>query len=181
MRFGFCIMIPYGMREKQELGKNVLEVAAAVVAIAFLVACAYTDAPRLSLATPAARAVREREQNRQSLAELQAATQQLQTRNEALQAELAKMMGLLENTRSGLSRLAESHNSLGSQVATTSARLQQFETAMQQANERLSQFSESAVLQRITKERDEAIAQTKEREDQVRQLTLKLQKVGVYP
>jgi septal ring factor EnvC (AmiA/AmiB activator) len=175
------MMIPYCMREEQEPRKNTLEIVAAVVAMGILVACAFSDAPRLHLTTPAAREAREREQNRQSFAELQATTRQLQTRNDAMQAELAKTTRLLESTRSNLAGLTEGHNALNTQVATTAAKLQQFETTVQQTSERMAKFSESAVLQRITKERDDAISQSKQSQDQIRQLTLKLQKAGVYP
>ncbi|MBM4025320.1 MAG: hypothetical protein FJ280_07925 [Planctomycetes bacterium] len=175
------MMVPYGMREIHDPRKSGLEIAAAVAAIVILMLCALAEAPRLSLTTPAARAAQEREKNRQSFADLQAATRQLLTQNDAMQTELASLTRLLESTRSQVARLTEGHSTLGTQVATTAAKLQQFETTVQQTSERLTKFSESAVLERITKERDEAMTHAKRGDDQIRQLTLKLQKAGIYP
>jgi len=167
-------MIPYYMREKQEPRKNKLEIGAAVAGIVILVVCASSDVPRLNLTTPAARAAREREQDRRSLAEMQ-------TRDDARQAELAKITRLIESTRSNLASLTEGYNTLSAQAATTTAKLQQFEATVQQTSERMTKFSESDVLQKISRERDDAITQSKQSDNQVRQLTLKLQKAGIYP
>jgi len=174
-------MVPYSMREARELRKDVLEVVAAVAALVLLLVCAVSDVPRLYLTTPGARAAKERESNQQSFALLQTATRELQARDVAMQAELAKITRLLETTRSNLANLTEGHGALDMRVTATAAKLQQFETAVHQANERLTKFSESAVLERITKERDDAATRANQSDDQVRQLTLKLQKAGIYP
>lgn len=174
-------MVPYSMREAREPRKDVLEVVAAVLAFIVVLACAVSDVPRLYLTTPAARAVKERESNRQSFAQLQTAARELQARDEALQAELAKITRLLETTRSNLANLTEGHGALSTRVTATATKLQQFETTVNQTNERLTKFSESAVLERVTKERDDATTHAKQSDDQIRQLTLKLQKAGIYP
>ncbi len=158
-----------------------LEAVAATVALVVLLVCAVSDVPRLYLTTPAARAAKEHEASRQSFAQLQATTRELQAHDEALQAELAKITRLLETTRSNLANLTEGHGALNTRVAATAAKLQQFEATVLQTNERLTKFSESAVLERVTKERDNATVHAKQSDDQVRQLTLKLQKAGIYP
>jgi septal ring factor EnvC (AmiA/AmiB activator) len=174
-------MVPYSLREARELRKDMLEVAAASVALVVVLVCAVSNVPRLYLTTPAARAAKEREVNRQSFAQLQAATRELQARDEAVQAELAKITRLLETTRSNLANLTEGQGALNARVAATAAKLQQFETTVHQTNERLTKFSESAVLEQLTKERDDAVTRADQSDDQVRQLTLKLQKAGIYP
>jgi peptidoglycan hydrolase CwlO-like protein len=160
-------MLPYGMREESEPRKDTLEIAAAIAGAVILVTCAISNVPHRNQATRAGRAAVEREQDKQSIAQLQMATNQLNAR--------------LESTRSELAGLTEGHKSLGTQVTATANKVQQLEATIRQASERLAKFSESGALQKITKERDEALAQTKESDEQVRQLTLKLQKAGIYP
>ncbi len=174
-------MVPYSMLEAREPRKDLPEAVAAIVALVVLLVCAVSDVPRLYSTTPAARAAKEREANRQSFAQLQASTRELQARDEALQVQLAQVTRLLETTRSNLATLTEGHGTLSTRVTATAAKLQQFEATVSQTNELLTKFSESAVLERITKERDTATTHAKQSEDQVRQLTLKLQKAGIYP
>jgi hypothetical protein len=88
---------------------------------------------------------------------------------------------LLTSTRSDMAGLIEEHKTLSTQMAATTARLQQIETTVRQANDRFAKFNESAALQKISKERDDAVTQAKQNNDQIRQLTLQLQKAGVYP
>ena len=160
-------MYPYYMREVARPRKDELEIGAAIVAIVMLVVCAMASAPRLSLTTYAARAAKAHEQNKQSIATLDTTTRQLQTRNEAVEAQLAKVTKLLESARSDLAKLREGHDALGAQVTATAVKVQQ--------------LSAPGTLQKLTKERDDARAQARQRDDQVRQLTLALQKAGVYP
>jgi chromosome segregation ATPase len=168
------------MREGPESRKIVLEIGAAIVGIIVSAACTLSDAPRPSLATPM---VQEKEvkHSRQLIAELQTALQQLQTRNNAVETDLAANARLLQDLRSELASLRKGHNSLETQVTTTVTRLQQLETAVQQTSERVAKSVDPKTLLQVTKERDEAIAQTKQSDDQVRQLTLKLQKAGLFP
>jgi chromosome segregation ATPase len=166
-------MYPYSLREEREPRKDMLEIAAAVTATAILFACALSDLPRLTHTLRDSQA-QEREQNRQFMG-------QLQTRNNAVEAELAKVTQLLESTRSELAALTKGHGTLGTQVTTATARLRQLESTVQQTSERVAKFGDPGALQQIAKQRDEAMAQSKQSEDQIRQLTLKLQKAGVYP
>ena len=49
-------------------------------------------------------------------------------------------------------------NSLGTQVTTTAARLQQLETTLQQAREQMAKFDGSGALEKIVQQRDKALA-----------------------
>jgi len=173
-------MYPYGIREEYEPRTSTLEIGAAVAGMILLAACAIADVPRPSLTTPVGRG-KEEERSGQSLAELQTATQQLQARNSAVEAEMAAITHLLQGVRSELAGLKDGHSSLEAQVTTTVAKLQMLETAVQQTSERVANAVDPKVLLQITKERDEALAQTKQSDDQVRQLTLKLQRAGLFP
>lgn len=174
-------MYPYHMREAEEPHKETLEITTAVVAALILIACAVSGVPRRSPTTSAGQITKEREPKGSSVTEAQAGLHQLQIRNTALEADVVKIARLLEDARSELARLKEDHNTLGTQVAATVTRLQQLETTFQQASDRVAKSGESATVRKIAKERDEALAQVKQSDDQVRQLTLKLQKAGVFP
>ncbi len=173
-------MIPYGMREGQESLRNTLEIGAAVAGMILLSLCAIADVPRASRTTPV---VQRKEQGHSgpALAELQTALQQLRARNSAVETEMATLAGLLQAVRSELAGLKEGHNALAGQVTTTVAKLQQLETTVQQTSARIANSVDPKMLLQVTKERDEALAQTKQSDDQVRQLTLKLQRAGLFP
>lgn len=175
------MMLPYGMREESEPRRDKVETATAVAAIVILITCVISSAPRVAQVTRGGQSTQERQQDKQSLADLQTTANQLKARNEALGTELAQVTRLLESTRSNLARLTEGHNSLSTQVTTTAAKLQQLETTVQQASEQMAKFDGAGALEKIVEQRDTALARSKQSDEQVRQLTLKLQKAGVFP
>ncbi len=173
-------MIPYYEREGNESRKIVLEIGVAVTGIIISAACTLSSAPRPSLAAPMLQE-KELKQSKQLIAELQTALRQMQTRNTAVETEMVALTRMFQGARSELAGLKEGHNSLETQVTTTVAKLQKLETAVQQTNARLANSVDPKALLQATKERDEARAQSKQSDDQVRQLTLKLQKAGLFP
>ncbi len=173
-------MVPYYEREGHESRKIVLEIGAAVAGIIISAACTLSSAPRPSLATPMVEQ-KELKHSKQLIAELQTALQQVQERNKAVEADLVANARLLQDFRSELAGLKNGHNALENQLTTTVAKLQRLETAVQQTSERVAKSVDPKVLLQVTKERDEALAQSKQSDDQVRQLTLKLQKAGLFP
>jgi chromosome segregation ATPase len=173
-------MIPYCLREEDRPRTNRLEIGAAVAGMIILAACAIADVPRPSRTTPMAQG-KEPQRAGPSLAELQTATQQLQMRNSAVETEVTTLTRLLQGVRAELAGLKEGHDSLETQVTTTATKLQKLETAVQQTSERVANSVDPKVLGQVTKERDEALAQSKQSDDQVRQLTLKLQRAGLFP
>jgi len=168
------------VREADEPRKNMLEVGTAVAGVIILAACAISNVPRPRLTAPVAR-TKEPALSGPSTTELQTATQQLQTRNSALEAEVATMARLLQGFRAELAGLKEGHSTLEAQVTTTVTKLQKLETTVQESSERLANAVDPKVLHQTTKERDEALAQSKQSDEQVRQLTLRLQRAGLYP
>jgi hypothetical protein len=168
------------MREGYESRKNMLEIGAAVVGVIISAACALSDAPRPGLTTPVVQG-KEQEHRGQLIAELQTALQQLQARNNIVEADMATITRLLQGVRSELAGVKDGHNALETQVITTVAKLQKLETVVQQTSERVANSVDPKALLQATKERDEALAQTKQSDDQVRQLTLKLQRAGLFP
>ena len=125
-------MSPYGTRKKREPDRKRLEAVTVVVAMAILIACGVWDLLRLSQTTHANQ-TKEREQNTQSTARLEA-------RNSAVEVDLAVMARLLQTSRSDLAELTAGQDVLGRQVTTMAAQLKQFEAAIQQAGERTDQL-----------------------------------------
>ena len=177
---GLYTMVPYCLREEHEPRTNTLEIGAAVAGMIILAACAIADVPRPSRTTPVGRE-KGQDPGGQSLAELQTATQQLQARNSAVETEMATIARLLQGVRAELAGLKEGHDSLEARMTTTVVKLQKLETTVQQTSERVAKGVDPKALLQVTKERDEALAQTKQSDDQVRQLTLKLQRAGLFP
>jgi chromosome segregation ATPase len=169
------------MREESEPRRDSLETAAAVAALVILMTCVISSAPRVAQMARGGQSTQERQQDKQALAELQTTANQLKARNETMGAELTRVTQLLESTRSNLARLTAEHTSLGTQVTTTAAKLQQLETTVQQAREQMAKFNGAGAMEKIVQQRDQALAQSKQSDEQIRQLTLKLQKAGVYP
>jgi len=155
------------MREKKEPGKNLLEIAVAAAALVAVVVCVLSDASQEIVMTPVSRAARERQQNRQCFLELR-------TRSDALEAALA-------DVQSKLADLAQGQAKLSTKVSATGARAQQLEDTLRQTNTRLAEFGEPGQLQQVMQERDAALTQNQRNDDEIRQLTLKLQRAGVYP
>lgn len=168
------------MREGQESRKIVLEVVVAVTGVIIAAACTLSEAPRPSLATPMIEG-KELKHSKELIAELQTVLRQLQTRNTAVETEMVAVTRQLQGVRAELAGLKEGHHSLETQVTTTVAKLQQLETAVRQTSERIANSVDPDTLLQVTKERDEALTQSKQSDDQIRQLTLKLQKAGLFP
>ncbi len=174
-------MYPYYMREVPEPGENGLEIVAAVAAIVLLLACTMSNMSRPNQTAAAVPTAGAQEQDRQAIADLHTTTSQLQVRNEAIEAQMTEMAHRSESTRSAVAKLAEDHTALSTQVTATTAKMRQLEAAVRQATARAANGVDPNTVQKITKERDEALTQAKERGDQVRQMTLALQKAGVHP
>ena len=108
--------------------------------------------------------------------------QDLRTRDSSLESELKKLTKLLESTRADLASFRQVHDTLIAQVAVTTAKMQEIEGKMQDTKAQAGKLSEYAALQeQLQKERDEALTQAKDAGERVRELTLKLQRAGVYP
>lgn len=173
-------MNPYCVGEADEARRNKLEIGAAAAGMIILAACAIAEVPRPQPITPVAR-TQESARTGPPTAELHSAMQQLQMRDGALEADVATVARLLQGVKTELAGLKQEHSTLEAQVTTTVAKLQKLETAVQQSSARLANAVDPKVLLQATKERDEALAQSRQSDEQVRQLTLKLQKAGLFP
>lgn len=170
-------MPTYCVRERERAGGDNLERALGVVILLVLAACGLANVPMPSRATVEDISVGLRRDQVRA-----AEIQDLRTRNGSLEAELRKLAKSLETTRSDFTSFRQVHDTLIAQVATATAKLQEFEGKFQDTKTQAAKMSEFASLQeQLKKERDEAMTQAKDAAERVRELTLRLQRAGVYP
>lgn len=170
-------MPTYCVREKEQTGGDSLERALGILILLMLAACGLANVPMPSRATVEDISVGLR-RDRVRAAEIQ----DLRTRNGSLEAELRKLATSLETTKSDFASFRQVHDTLIAQVAAATAKLQEFENKFQDTKTQAAKISEFASLQeQLKKERDEALAQAKDAAERVRELTLRLQRAGVYP
>jgi septal ring factor EnvC (AmiA/AmiB activator) len=170
-------MHTYRIQEAERNGRDNVEGILGIVVLVVLIACGLASVPLPSrIASEEASISRHRDQLRA------AEIQNLQTRDSSLESELKKLTKLLESTRADLTSFRQVHDTLISQVAVTTGKMQEIESNMQDTKAQAGKLSEYAALQeRLQKERDEALTQAKDAAERVRDLTLRLQRAGVYP
>lgn len=170
-------MHTYRIRQSGGNGKNHEETIVGIVALAVLVACGLASMPapsRITSMEPSLSFHRERLHATQ--------IQKLQTRDSGLEEEIHKLSRTLENTRADLSSFRQVHDTLITQVATTTSRVQELEAKLQESKVQAGRLKEYTALQeQLRKERDEAVSQARDAAERIRELTLRLQRAGVYP
>jgi DNA repair exonuclease SbcCD ATPase subunit len=170
-------MQTYRIHEIVETDRNSLEMILGIVVLAVLIACGLASVPipsRVASEEP----VPGLRQERRRMAEIQ----ELRTRNETLNGELSRLTKALETTQANLASFRTLHDHLVLKVDTATAKLQEVENSIEDTKSRAGKLDEYATLHaQLTKERDEALAQAQSAADRIRDLTLKLQRAGVYP
>jgi len=108
--------------------------------------------------------------------------QELRTRDSTLEGEVKKLSKALETSKADLASFRQVHDTLIAQLATATAKLQELEGIFQNSKVQEGKLKEYVSLQeQLKKERDEALNQAKDAADRIRELTLRLQRAGVYP
>jgi len=158
-------------------GKSSEETIVGIAALVLLVVCGLASMPTFNRVTsmePALSFHRER---------LHAAQiEKLHTRDGRLDEEFRKLSRTLEDTRADLASFRQVHDTLIAQVATTTSRVQELEARLQESKVQAGKLKEYTALQeQLRKERDEAVSQARDAAERIRELTLKLQRAGVYP
>jgi chromosome segregation ATPase len=170
-------MQTYRIQEMAETDGSSLETILGIVVLAVLIACGLAGVPmpsRMASEEPVPGLRREK----QRMAEIQ----ELRTRNDTLNGELNRLTKALETTRADLASFRTLHDHLVLKVDTATAKLQEVENNIEDTQSRTGKLDEYATLHaQLTKERDEALAQVEDARDRVRDLTLKLQRAGVFP
>jgi len=157
--------------------KSSEEAILAVAALVLLVTCGLVSLPasgRVANMEPSLSFHRER---------LHAAQiERLQNRDGKLEDEIKKLSKTLENTRADLTSFRQVHDTLIAQVATTTTQVEDLEARLLDSKAQAGKLKEYvAVQEQLRKERDEAVNQAQDAAERIRELTLKLQRAGVYP
>jgi septal ring factor EnvC (AmiA/AmiB activator) len=170
-------MHTYHIRESGKSGKNCEETILGIVVLVLLVVCGFAGVSAPSRVTSRESSVgfqRERLHATQ--------VEQLQARDGTLETEIKKLSKALENSREDLASFRQVHDALIAQVATTTNKVRELEGSLQDSRTQMGRLKEYAAMQeQLQKERDEAVSQAKDAAERIRELTLKLQRAGVYP
>lgn len=170
-------MQSHRVRERERIGSDSVETVLGIVVLLVLVACGLASVPMPSRTAGDNISISLR-RDRLRAAEIQ----ELRTRDSSLETELRKLSKAIDATRSDFASFRQVHDTLITQVATATAKLQEFESKFQDAKNQTTKINEyTTVQEQLKKERDEALAQAKDAAERVRELTLRLQRAGVYP
>jgi len=170
-------MQTYRADERERVGYENAEAILGIVVLFVLMACGLASVPMPSrtLSENASISLRR---DKQRAAEIQ----DLRVRDGSLETELRKLAKAIETANSDFASFRQVHDTLIAQVATATAKLQEFENKFQTSKTQTTQISEYASVQeQLKKERDEALAQAKEAADRIRELTLRLQRASASP
>jgi hypothetical protein len=118
----------------------------------------------------------QQQEDRTRLAVLEAALRKLEARNNEVQKELAMIEPLLERTASDSIWLQQGYDAL-----STTARLSDVDRILKQTEAQTAEVGEFLSLHKIITQRDEAKEEAERNAEQIRDLTLKLHRAGVYP
>ncbi len=135
------------------------------------------SAPRLSNNMTRVELARQSAREAKYLANLQTTLKATQEDNGTLRVQLAEAGSLLEKARLQMTTLIGERDTLEAKVAATTSQLQDMEGKYQALNEQMAQFNEVEVC----KERDAAFDRAKKAEDRIRELTLQLNRAGIWP
>ncbi|MEN6423831.1 MAG: hypothetical protein ABFD90_17755 [Phycisphaerales bacterium] len=170
-------MHTYRIGKSERNGKSSEETIVGIAALILLVACGLASVPapgRVTSMEPSLSFHRERLHATQ--------IEKLQTRDSKLEEEIRKLSKTLENTRADLASFRQVHDTLITQVGTTTSTVQDLEARLQESKVQAGKLKEYTALQeQLKKERDEAVSQARDAAERIRELTLKLQRAGVYP
>lgn len=170
-------MHTYRIQEADAGGSDNVETILGIVVLVVLVACGLASVP-----LPGRLAGEEASIGFRGGRVHSTVVQELQTRNLSLEDEVKKLSKAVENTKADLASFRVVHDTLIAQVAATTAKLQEVDGRIEETKSHAGKLNEYAALQeQLRKERDEALGEAKDAAERVRELTLRLQRAGVYP
>ncbi|MBN1358940.1 MAG: hypothetical protein JW993_00025 [Sedimentisphaerales bacterium] len=137
--------------------------------------------PRLSSTMTREELTADRTRKAQRIETLQTWLTAAQQGNESLRTQLATTNSHLEKARAQIGALAEERDGLSAQVASTTRQLQEIDGQFQALKEEMAKFKEIVSVQQVAEERDDAVERAKKAEERVRELTLQLNRAGIWP
>jgi len=170
-------MQTYRIQETDARGGDNVETILGIVVLVVLVACGLARVPM-----PVRMAGEEASIGLRGGRLHSTVVQELETRNSSLEGEIKKLSKAVESTKADLASFRVVHDTLIAQVAATTAKLQEVDGRIAETKTHAGKLNEYAALQeQLRKERDEALDEAKDAAERVRELTLRLQRAGVYP
>jgi chromosome segregation ATPase len=164
------------IEEKSSLFEGAIGAVGAVIVFASTL-----SAPRLSVNMSREELARDGVQKTQRIEVLQTWLKTAQQGNDSLRAQLASTGSLLEEARAEIGSLTEERNGLKTQVASKTGQLKEVDGQLQELKQEMAKFKEFISFQQVAGERDEALDRAKKAEERIRELTLQLNRAGVWP
>jgi chromosome segregation ATPase len=137
--------------------------------------------PRLNSNMSREELTRDRTRKAERIVALQTWLKTAQQGNDFLRTEVANAGSLLEKARLEIAALVEERDGLEEKVASTAGQLQDVQGKLEELKREVAQFKEFVSLQELAKERDDAQEKAKKAEERIRELTLQLNRAGVWP
>lgn len=162
--------------EKSSVFENVT--AAVGLAIVFI---STLCAPRLSANLSREELAKDGARKAQRIAALQTWLKAAQQGNDSLRAQLVSADARLDQGRAELNALTEERDGLKAQVASATSQLQELDTNFKALQQEMAKFREVVSLQQVADERDKALERAKKAEERIRELTLQLNRAGIWP
>ena len=139
------------------------------------------SAPRLNSNMTREELNQDRTRKAQRIAALQTWLKTAQQGNEYLRTQVVSADSQLDEAQAEVSALTEERDGLKEKVASTTGQLQDVQGKLEELKQEMTQFKEFVSMQKLAKERDEAEEKAKKAEERIRELTLQLNRAGVWP
>lgn len=153
-----------------------------IVAVGMVILLAGTlSVPPLTSTMSRAELVEDRAEKTQRIVALQRSLETARQENESMQTQLTAAHSLLEEVRSEIDALTVERDLLETKVAATTSQLQDVNAQFQELKREMAQFKELVSLQELAGQRDEALQRAKRAEERIRDLTLQLNRAGIWP
>jgi chromosome segregation ATPase len=137
--------------------------------------------PRLSHSMTPVESARKEAREARYLTNLRKAVTATYQDNETLRTRLTEAGALLEKARLEMTTLTVERDALKADVAAATGQLQEMKDEYQALQAEMTQFRQGLSDHVLAKERDEALERASKAEDRIRELTLQLNRAGIWP
>ncbi len=162
--------------EKSSVFENVTAAVGVVIVLASTL-----SGPRLASNMSREELAKDGARKAQRLEMLQTWLNTAQQGNESLRAQLASANSRLEKAHAEINVLTEECSGLKTQLASATGQLQDVSGQLQELKQEMAKFQEILSVQQVADERDDALERAKKAEERVRDLTLQLNRAGIWP
>jgi chromosome segregation ATPase len=154
----------------------------AVAAVGVVVLFASTlSLPRLTSTMSRTELTEDRARKAQRIAVLQQSLDTAHQEAEVVRAQLASADALLEQARDAMNALTVERDELQTRVTATTKQLREVDTQLEALKKDMAEYKELVSMQEVAEERDDARRRAEKAEERIRELTLQLNRAGVWP